>query len=66
MDQIQDFNPKWVYLVNVLDFELNYTMDGFQDDPFGPQMQQQNCNIDPFNPFLPKLCKLLDLINYDP
>nr|AAM34766.1 nam-like protein 3 [Petunia x hybrida] len=43
--------PTWEDLESALNYQLNY-LDGFQDEPFGPQMQQQNCNIiDQFNPF---------------
>lgn len=42
--------PKWDDLGNTLDFQLNY-LDGLLNDPFEPQMQQQNCNIDQFNTF---------------
>ncbi|KAK4373500.1 hypothetical protein RND71_008884 [Anisodus tanguticus] len=42
--------PKWNDLGNILDFQLNH-LDGLLNDPFEPQTQQQNCNIDQFNNF---------------
>ncbi|XP_021274745.1 NAC domain-containing protein 2-like [Herrania umbratica] len=38
--------PKWNELSSALDFQFNY-MDGFQDDPFGSQVQYQMDQLSP-------------------